>query len=189
MAITSQRPADITWYCPSLSSPAFEGWWKHRGRNRETNRVSAEFIPSSTKQSFSSTHGKLLKFTYNLTRPIIRSYVSTHSNPSRGRSPPQLTIPNTCPPPALTNHIIDFDAPWTHAENAVWRRAAASPIPSAERIHRAASNSVTNSTGKTGRDPSQRPHPYRPGCVPKPSPFCSHCLAKDLLRLWIPLVG
>ncbi|KAJ6596160.1 hypothetical protein DFH09DRAFT_1024018 [Mycena vulgaris] len=51
------------------------------------------------------------------------------------------------------------------------------------------SSLVTSSAGGTGRSSVQRPHPYRRGLVPKPSPLRPHCLARDRLRLWLPLVG
>ncbi|KAJ7110350.1 hypothetical protein C8R43DRAFT_1079423 [Mycena crocata] len=56
--------------------------------------------------------------------------------------------------------------------------------------------SATNSAGGPGPDASvasvrggQRPHPYRPGLVPKPSLLRPHCFARERLRRWRPLVG
>ncbi|KAJ7156786.1 hypothetical protein C8R46DRAFT_909818 [Mycena filopes] len=56
-------------------------------------------------------------------------------------------------------------------------------------------SSVINSAGGSGPNhvlstvQVQRPHPYRRGLVPKPSPLRPHVLSRDRLRLWRPLVG
>jgi hypothetical protein len=73
-------------------------------------------------------------------------YVATDSTPadgpSRGTYPSRsLLLPPIDIPPALANFIVDFDAPWTHSENAVRRREPAPPITSAQRARLAVSNS------------------------------------------------
>ncbi|KAJ7186106.1 hypothetical protein C8R46DRAFT_390106 [Mycena filopes] len=50
-------------------------------------------------------------------------------------------------------------------------------------------SSVINSAGGSITGQVQRPHPYRRGLAPKPSPLRPHVLARDRLRLWRPLAG
>ncbi|KAJ7447175.1 hypothetical protein FB451DRAFT_780703 [Mycena latifolia] len=205
VALDGQKPsASNSFATPSLAQPAHHA---HRisssmvitpelskaggttaAATAKQTQYSAESTRSLQTAVISSTHDMFQPIRIP---PIIRRAANTRLDlfsfhPSQSLLPSQITSLISTPLGRMQR-----------TPSGVVRQHRQSP-PSRERavphqirslIPARASSSATNSAGGTGREPPQRPHPYRRGLVPNASPLRPHCLARDRLRLWLPLAG
>ncbi|KAJ3513562.1 hypothetical protein NMY22_g15006 [Coprinellus aureogranulatus] len=147
-----------------------EGWWIGRSRNRETNLIFRRI------HSLSSDHN----ITFH-TRYVV-SAENPADKPSRGiHGPSDQALPKIAIPPELERFIIDAGEPLT----ATRHQGRSTTQPNAQQGSTLVIRTKPNK--QLSDKPAVRPRPYPPTRTLTASELRPHVLARERLRLWIPL--